>query len=324
MKITFKQMAIFVSILCVAVASAMQPDTTVKFRRNGTSIAAEIATMKPQSTISNIDTVVESTLREFAADEKPQIVIWYGGKNGLAARSRDFYRDTLLAQLMRDDRPFTVIEYDLAAWQGLVQPGLDLTTTRAPFVGTDLQPCGPGQIATLSSCNFFRFLQELDLPEMAFERKAWLTCARNFICSGTVFTELRGTTTFNEIGYQPTIVKELAITHPEMARTQAAYASLQYLEALWLVRTLVMRKIAADTRMPLAVVFLLPNGELEYYPELLFQCDVQLVLNAALTSEPTETRCPVNIIFADFAYCYKARRDTCPRPYLKMVYDKFA
>lgn len=324
MKIACKQITIFISILCIAVASAMQPDTTVKFRRNGASIAAEIATMKPQSTISDIDTVVESALREFAADEKPQIVIWYGGKNGLTARSRDFYRDTLLAQLMRDDRPFTVIEYDLAAWQGLVQPGLDLTTTRAPFVSTDLQPCGAGQIATLSSCNFFRFLQELDLPETALEREIWLTCARNFVCSDTVFTELRGTTTFDEIDYQPTIVKELVTAHPEMARTQAAYTSLQYLEALWLVRMIIMEQITADIEKPLNIVFLLPQGELEYYPEPLFQRDMQLVLATALTGEPTETRCHVNIIFADFAYCYRARKDTCSRPYLKMVYDKSA
>ncbi len=310
-------------------ATAMPLRVQVSFQKSATTLDSTPASEKNVTVTNATETL--ATVLDDPRIKNPSVIIWYGGKNGISNRSYDFYDKCVVGPLKAAGAPFKLYGYDLSAWQGLNDPAISLTEQYARFVAARDERGRTSIIPLYASEYFFFLAYGLGSRQLSYLVETVL--ARTFLAEISRRYARASRYTFADLGYVPQLIEALVAKKPPLTNTALAYSTLQYLEGLWLVREVVLRALRDDNNDQ-TIIFLLPQGELEYFydqstgiTDSSFQEDV----NAFLANDPTIStwlsKLPdalnIRIIFADFTYRYTLKKGkSCDRPYINMPWDK--
>ena len=226
--------------------------------------------------------------------EQGDMILWYGGERGLVPEGTEFYRP-----LLEDPRrQAQLVLYDLFAWAALRGGLPDFQA----IAGWAWRSFADQNAQSLPSAYFFSDLRDLADPMRAVVSEILERDEPYEASLGRpVERAIRGLLVDAELDWLPNRLLD--------ASSGAAYSALQYVEALLLVRRLVLQ--AASIGNTLAhIMFALPNDELRYYDRWVFGIDLLRLLNSdPVLSLATMT---VQVTFAAFRY----GQELGDRPYI--------
>ncbi|MFH1831863.1 MAG: hypothetical protein ABH827_03595 [bacterium] len=259
--------------------------------------------LQAKQTISNLCDQIQKLKKS-----DPQIIIWYSGQEGLSQRCSDFYKENLFKPIQKNYKQdqFCIYPYDLSAWKGLSKTNISLTKTYCNRE-SDIN------ITPVFSCDFFKYLEKAQDTELETLQEI---LKQEFIWQKSTKSP-KNTITLRDLQepYSPKSLQDL-----QDIDTAKIYSALQYLEGLWLTKTILKKNLnfadrsqESDDTPEINIIFLLPNDELEYYQSKLentisFKYDLNKLISS--DTELKNQDFNLTISFQNFSYAYRYTKST--------------
>jgi len=196
----------------------------------------------------------------------PQIIVWGAGEDGLTERSLLFYRNNVFKKLnARFKTNYCCFFYDLSAWRCLKNPNINPLEPLFPLATqfNEYMRQKEFNVQLLSSSEFFQYLLLTQQTNEYF-----IDYAMNVILKRDAIWQVsKNFKILNGINVEYTFLQKINIFQDYLTLdTASIYSSIQYLEAIFLVKNIIEKELAQNPDAnEINVVFLLPKGETHYY-----------------------------------------------------------
>lgn len=227
--------------------------------------------------------------REVACIDKPSVIFWYMLKD-LYSKGASYYKKDLAKIQPVAGQCYL---YDLTAWAATKSKTYSITDCNAN--ADRINKLAIPKIVCEKSSGFFAWLQTCKGAELEYIRKVILQRQFIFKLSATVPT--KGITVAELFQNKCPVLESIYKMDAENA-----YSALQYLEGIYLIRTIIGQEPASSPAKVSNVVFALFNNESEYYRdnEGSFAKDLSAMLDISFGSSLAGRK--INIAFYNVNY----------------------
>lgn len=212
------------------------------------------------------------TATQISALPSPYVLLWYCGVYGLKKEGVKFYKDFLISPIFSSNKQSTFWLVDLAAWGALQNPKIALS--KVGFLSEDIQHSINGRFQTIHTADIFTRMQRVS-DETLIE---YFTSAlqRDFIHKSSEAATPANTTVGDLFHNDCPILAPWYGTN-----TAKSYSTIQYLEAFFLIETLIQQHLARSPTEDIQIALALPNDETKYYQDetQAFQQDLEFFIH---------------------------------------------
>lgn len=211
----------------------------------------------------------------------PQIIFWYIGCNGLKERTAHFYRDALINPLLNSPCSPSFWLYDLTAWNAFKTKKYPIT--KKSSCCEKLSQILPGTLFCISSADILSNFPQTNWMTSILKRKSIYSASSKFSYSNIPLD-----TVFSDISLTSSLLETDA---------SKAYSAFQYLEAFLLIEKLLRSRNTTAHE----IIFALPNDELKYYPQDIFEDDLRSFLQHTFPTQELSNY-HISVRFLSFFY----------------------
>lgn len=236
---------------------------------------------------------IEQVTEEINQLLAPQIIVWYIGCYGLRKTGVQFYKESLISPVFKENVQATFWLVDLTGWNafknasGSIYKANSCTDTIESFLDA--------RIKCIRSSKIFKKMQNLDKELTDYFQKAVL---RDFIREPS-----------KNFSDRSILVGEIFSNDcPVMANwfdcdASKSYSAFQYLEGCLFIEEVFMDIVSSRSTNHIQIVFPLPNDELKYYRDAngSFEKDVNFLISKRCNELNIDTF-DIQITFLAFKY----------------------
>ncbi len=215
---------------------------------------------------------IEQVSERISQLSNPQVIIWYIGCYGLRETSVQFYRDFLIAPILRQSAEAVFWLVDLTAWGAFKSPQCSIDKFNSCC--NQIEQFPTKQIKCIKSSEIFKKMQELSEKNLVdYFREA---LHRDFISQTSKHFPKKNIRIKDFFPSNCPLISDWN-NHD----TNQVYSVFQYLEGCLLIDNILARHFANESANYIEIVFALPNDEIKYYKDKKnsFQKDVAFLIS---------------------------------------------